>query len=698
MEEFVDIQPSSPTEIYNCNILPMFYNDYYEMPDIISETGLIQLQNVTKPNSDIDTFTSYPSVSGIIQPDIANLFNMDTDAANNQSHSGFIQSMMNMSNMDTDAANNQSDSGSTQPIMNMSNMDIDAANNQSDSGSTEPIMNMSNMDKDAANNQSHSGSTQPIMNMSNMDTDAANNQSHSGFIQSMMNMSNMDTDAANNQSDSGINPSIACIAKKKRQGRTYLCPFTEGHVIKNSRLNEHIKNCHSILLSQRTIESLVLETKRHTEDLIKNVTSKSKCNICGLLFTKKNIGSHLIHKHKVAKATIQKNCRENKVSSAIENINKENGIPIEVNEILDKFELHLSQFGGGNNKKTTSRALRLGVQIIFQKLQFENHFQIIDEQNRVDISNFLTAEAIRTPSGVKRLVEGLSNYGKFLQTNHRNIVFESGFDNDLLSFLAQTVEWGKSFSKIKKENNARLRDKLDNTLLSDEAVNQCYKVIEILKETAEKEDASSYDISIFLAAMFSFGSGNACRPDVCNNATIQEFIDWKQNPNKEFLVANHKTNQIYGAQRVDVTSIKDLLMHYGENRLLQDKSYDEPLFRFKSGFSFEWRNIRIKYKEKFPLLFECTHTSFRKYMETKSKASLTPLQQEMVSQRMSHRPSVARQSYQATLQSQSTAAASFMRSLNEIKEVSPNKAASVTKSINSKRGAALAAIDKLYKN
>ena len=52
-------------------------------------------------------------------------------------------------------------------------------------------------------------------------------------------------------------------------------------------------------------------------------------------------------------------------------------------------------------------------------------------------------------------------------------------------------------------------------------------------------------------------------------------------------------------------------------------------------------------------------------METKSKSNLTPEQQEIVSQRMAHRTSVARQSYQATLQSTSKAGALFMKSITK---------------------------------
>lgn len=70
------------------------------------------------------------------------------------------------------------------------------------------------------------------------------------------------------------------------------------------------------------------------------------------------------------------------------------------------------------------------------------------------------------------------------------------------------------------------QDNLDSNLLTNEAVEAMHHVLHVLQMEAEENSAETFNQSVFLGSFFSFGPENANRPDIVNNATVGEYLDW----------------------------------------------------------------------------------------------------------------------------------------------------------------------------
>lgn len=77
----------------------------------------------------------------------------------------------------------------------------------------------------------------------------------------------------------------------------------------------------------------------------------------------------------------------------------------------------------------------------------------------------------------------------------------------------------------------------------------------------------------------------------------------------ELKVHKHKTADIYGAGRVDMTSMKDLFLAYGRARIESSPAKDAPLFYNMPNFSVSWTKVR---KSKVDV--KCA--DYRKFVET----------------------------------------------------------------------------------
>lgn len=92
-----------------------------------------------------------------------------------------------------------------------------------------------------------------------------------------------------------------------------------------------------------------------------------------------------------------------------------------------------------------------------------------------------------------------------------------------------------------------------------------------------------------------------------------------------FQVRRHKTNHVYGAVRVHVNHLSNLLKRYGEFRSSSGAADDMPLFNLKFHIGKIWKKEVFRLKRDFPfrfnLLGDVTHTSYRKYVETKVRKS-----------------------------------------------------------------------------
>lgn len=71
-----------------------------------------------------------------------------------------------------------------------------------------------------------------------------------------------------------------------------------------------------------------------------------------------------------------------------------------------------------------------------------------------------------------------------------------------------------------------LQHLLDQYILCDQDMANLDECINKLREMALAENASTRVISTYLGAVFSFGNGNANRPDICTNATLSEGLAW----------------------------------------------------------------------------------------------------------------------------------------------------------------------------
>ncbi len=111
--------------------------------------------------------------------------------------------------------------------------------------------------------------------------------------------------------------------------------------------------------------------------------------------------------------------------------------------------------------------------------------------------------------------------------------------------------------------------------------------------------------------------GNAHQSDIATNVTVGEFEDWcselSANPQLELKIHKHKTADVYGAGRVDMSSMKELFLVYGRARIARyPADRDSPLFYNMPNFSVSWAKVR-----KSNVDVKCS--DYRKFVETKVK-------------------------------------------------------------------------------
>ena len=108
--------------------------------------------------------------------------------------------------------------------------------------------------------------------------------------------------------------------------------------------------------------------------------------------------------------------------------------------------------------------------------------------------------------------------------------------------------------------------------------------------------------------------GNAHRSDIATNVTVREFEEWlvglAENPDLELKVHKHKTADVYGAGRVDMRSMKDLFLAYGQARMTSCPEKDEPLFYNMPNFSVSWAKVRKS-------VVDVKCSDYRKFVETR---------------------------------------------------------------------------------
>lgn len=316
---------------------------------------------------------------------------------------------------------------------------------------------------------------------------------------------------------------------KQRGGKDYLCPYNDLHIIKRSRISQHIKEKHQDVLQSRPLGQLVEEVKVFTESKALSISRKRvRCDICDNYIDKNNIARHQADQHGV-RVKIARMVEER------ERYDVELAEPKTSSAFLDEFERYISSFGGGNNKPSTARSHRLGIHKICSELHFEDPFEVVLESNRQRVSDFLKSECERIPSGVKRYIEGLTSLRNFLFSHKCEDIEKRNLTSSVQSFDAVTSAWTKSFTKLKKVTNASLRDKLDESLFSEKKVEQIQESLQV--PSSFHSDAEKAD---FIGLYFCFGPGNAHRGDVPQNATYLEFVEWKtkflKDASTEFLV------------------------------------------------------------------------------------------------------------------------------------------------------------------
>ena len=162
---------------------------------------------------------------------------------------------------------------------------------------------------------------------------------------------------------------------------------------------------------------------------------------------------------------------------------------------------------------------------------------------------------------------------------------------------------------------------------------------------------------------------------------LGEFKMWldalKKNPEAELEVHQHKTADVYGAARVNMTSMKNMFLSYGRERMQKYPQENDVFFYGMPSFSVSWGKVRRS-----GINMKCS--DYRKFVETRvsnyygyvtkillslyfpilqAKETLSPIEQEALARRLLHRPQVAVQSYQATTASYSQAGSNLLSSI-----------------------------------
>lgn len=469
--------------------------------------------------------------------------------------------------------------------------------------------------------------------------------------------------------NSDVDHTIKSKNPKKSYGKTYMCPLpkknsTAHHIIKKSKLSQHVRESHKHLLQEKCMDELINEIKLYSDKMAEDhyKTGKEECKICKVLVSGVSMDSHLVHCHKVEKATLKEKRCHLKTKTEEELFHEEHSIS-NVGMFVNDFSKFMMSWSGGGFKSVTIQKYRRAIEKIFSNLNVqEDPLDILRIQNGIKLSDFIEKESLVSPGNAQSSISAVKHLVSYVRLEKFSQIDALDLNAHLTALESRLEKLTSTYGrKVKKKNQAQLREKLDTNLLKLEEVEALHNHVRYLKQEAISFPIESSEVSLAIGAYFSFMDGNASRPDVPTNATLQEFIDWKDSGiDSEFKVEEHKTNYIYGAVKVTTDGISELLLKFGEFRLSQTNNHSARLLLFpRDGFSGIWSKERKQH----PAIENVTNTAYRKYIETMAKLYLSEEQQKVIAERLAHRPNVARQHYQATPAVQSKKAALFIQNL-----------------------------------
>lgn len=203
------------------------------------------------------------------------------------------------------------------------------------------------------------------------------------------------------------------------------------HPISNSRLKQHIKECHRFLITEnKTLSSLVLDIKLHTQNKYRGDKDKVKCPDCGLFFKKGQwLYSHRKHMHNYHAGDDE----QMKLNNAIQKINQEHSLSL-LDCLLNEYCEYLEAWDGRGLKKTTAKKYKSALRAIAEHLKISSLFDILNDSVCDQLSAFIQAESSRISCGVSHHLTALKHFGSFLTCRKRIDVSERKLDHHLQSF------------------------------------------------------------------------------------------------------------------------------------------------------------------------------------------------------------------------------------------------------------------------
>lgn len=444
----------------------------------------------------------------------------------------------------------------------------------------------------------------------------------------------------------------AC-SKNKQRGKSYMCNLPKKksveqvpHIINHSKLSQHIRESHYHLLQDSTMDALIEKIKIYSDTLLSDnqKIGKEKCPKCDIFVTSCTLASHMVNKHNMEKdfALV---CKSKIVTERAKDDFLELNCLSEAQSLCKEYSKFLLTWSGGGYKSTTCAKYQRALMKIFNALEINDKpYEIISIDYGTKLSQFIEASSEHSPANASSMITALKHFKSFLEMQKFSKIDNPNLTLHLTAFSARLEKLTQSFGrKVKKRVEATRRDALDETLLTQMEVQRLHDHATLLISKAKNAKISDPVIPLAIGTFFSFCSGNAHRPDVATNASLQEFEQWKIKSNGIFKVAEHKTAHIYGPAKVCTDGIEGLLLKYGEYRS-SVLSGAEKLLHFSDGFSNMW----TKERKLHPSIEKATNTAYRKYIETQAKLHLPEDEQRIVSEHLLHKFNVAKQHYQAT--------------------------------------------------
>ncbi|PAA91811.1 hypothetical protein BOX15_Mlig028483g3, partial [Macrostomum lignano] len=449
----------------------------------------------------------------------------------------------------------------------------------------------------------------------------------------------------------------------KQRGVNYICPFkkpseSEGqqHGIFHSRIRQHLRESHKDILGSKNIDDLVAEIKVFNQQEVEDDSSrKVKCPDCDVLFEKRSMTAHRVrfHYYKPAEAAAKK--AQEKFDALKKSIDaKKEATLLEVE--LSDLAKWLPKWEGGGLKASSIRKNTDALSRLAKACGLTDLLSILTEEFRDKVSAFVEEDSKRNKSADRSCINALTHLVSFFRARRFVELRNLGLKCYLLEFEERLKRLTKAYGlKVRRPNDARLRNVLDKELLKPEEVESLHSHVHSLitrAESAAESNILSNDVIVGITTSMCFSNGNASRPDIPTNATIEEGLEWLTDQKSEFFVKEHKTSNMYGACRVAVDSVAEILANYIQERAKTASPTDRLFPLGTGGFARVWTRERAKNSK----IEHVTNTAYRKFIETYSAMYLDENQQKAVSIRLCHKPNVARQSYQATMKSMSMAA------------------------------------------